>query len=387
MKYSLSALFCLSFLFVFNTACAKTKNGEIPISELRAFSEAYYQIKSNYVTNVDDEVLLRAAIKGMVASLDKHSRYLPADEFKMFNAENEGEYAGVGLAFKENQFGLEIIEVIKNSPAARAKLKSGMIVTHIDQKALEFVASEDAFSLLRGELGSMVQLTVASASFAKPKHIELVREFILLETITSQLLPNATGYIAISQFTLNSLDEFELAIAELSARQPLNKLIIDLRNNPGGVMTVAVDLSDLFISQGKLLVSSGRSDDANQTYYATQDAPLGELEIVIVINKGSASASEILTAALHDHKKALILGERSFGKGSIQTVFPLNYQSGMKLTSAEYFSPLGHKIQDVGITPDVEFAQSMKKNPYKVSLLDDPQLLQAYNLLLKNNLH
>jgi carboxyl-terminal processing protease len=390
IKSKSSRLACLFVLlgFVLNNCFAKTQTTEIPLSELRAFSEAYYQIKSNYVSDVDDAVLIRAAIKGMVASLDQHSRYLPATEFNQFNTDNSGEYAGIGLSFKDHKYGLEIAEVIKNSPAARAGIEPGMLLTHIDHKSIQFTPTEEAFELLRGEIGAGVKLTIAAASFAKPKVIELVREIILLESVTSQSLPNNTGYIAISQFTLNSIDEFSDAISMLSSQEPLLQLILDLRNNPGGVMEVAVALSDLFINEGKLLISSGRAHDSNHTYRATKRTPLSALKVVVVMNAGSASASEILAAALHDHNKAIILGERSYGKGSIQTIFQLNQDSGMKITSAEYFSPLGHKIQDVGIAPDVEFSEvtldkNVKKNPYNVSLLDDPQLLQAYNLILE----
>lgn len=386
-SYQFVSLFVL-LGFVLTSSFARADTKELPLNELRAFSEAYYQIKSNYVTDVDDATLMRSAIKGMVASLDEHSRYLPAEEFNQFNTDNSGEYAGIGLSFKDHKYGLEIVEVIKRGPAERVGLEPGMLLTHIDQKAIQFTPTEEAFDLLRGEVGGVVKLTIAAAKFAKPKEFDLQREVILLESVTSEALPNNAGYIAISQFTLNSIDEFNSAIDSISAQQPLHQLILDLRNNPGGIMEVAVALSDLFINEGKLLISSGRSNDSNHTYLATELSPLKDLNVVVIMNAGSASASEILAAALHDHKKAIILGERSYGKGSIQTIFQLNNDSGMKITSAEYFSPLGHKIQSVGIEPDVKFSETptgknVKKNPYNVSLLDDPQLLQAYNLLLK----
>lgn len=363
---------------------AKSQQDGIPLNELRAFSEAYYQIKSQYVRSVDDATLIRAAISGMVNSLDKHSRYLSADEFSRFNTANNGQYAGIGIRVINHKFGIEIVQVIKNSPAALAGIKPAMLITHINQKACQFMTAKDAHTLLTGEVGSTVELTIASADFAKPRQFNLERENILLESIKSEALPNHTAYIAISQFTQNSVDEFIDAIQQLSTKTPIEKLIIDLRNNPGGVMDIAIKLSDLFIDRGKLLTSNGRKENANEVFYATQSAPYADLEVIVVINKGSASASEILAAALQDHHKALILGENSYGKGSIQTVIPLNHESGIKLTSAEYFSPAGNRIQDHGIKPDVIFNSQNNsiQNPYNVSLLDDPQLLQAYNLLL-----
>lgn len=366
---------------------AKAENEPLPLSELRAFTEAYYQIKSNYVKPVDDATLIRAAIKGMVAGLDRHSRYLPPGEFEQFNTDNEGEYAGVGLSFNNHKFGIEVSKVVKNSPADRAGIRPGMLVTHVNQNEIKFMTADKAYEMLLGDVDSTVELTVAAAEFVKPRDIQLRREFILIESVTSELLPNETGYVAISQFTLKSIEEFDYAINKMSATRRLKNLIIDLRNNPGGVMEVAVQLSDLFIEKGKLLISTGRADDANHVYYATEAAPLNDLNVVVVINASSASASEILAAALHDHQKALILGEKSYGKGSIQSIIPLNDDSGMKLTSAEYFSPKGSKIQDIGIQPDILFHTSDKKNPHNVSLLDDPQLLQAYNLLSEKNNH
>ncbi|TQV89209.1 S41 family peptidase [Aliikangiella coralliicola] len=378
--------FCM-FIFYAGFVHAKAEKEPLPLDELRAFSEAYYQIKSSYVQPVDDVDLLRAAIRGMVGSLDRHSKYLSPQEFERFNTDNEGEYAGIGLSFNDHKYGIEVAEVVKNSPAARAGIKPGMIVTHIDQREIQFIPVMEAYTMLKGEVGSSVNLTVAAAEFAKPQDYDLQREIILLESITSQQLPDNTGYIAISQFTLNSVSEFVDAIKDLSKEHELEKLIIDLRDNPGGVMEVAVELSDLFIPKGKLLISNGRTDDSNQTYYAHTKAPLSNLKVVVVINNRSASASEILAAALKDHHKALIFGENSYGKGSIQSIVPLNHESGVKLTTAEYFSPLGNKIQDVGVKPDVEFEQTEGKNPYSVSLLDDPQLLQAYNLLSKKPVH
>ena len=359
----------------------KPADSKLPLSELGAFTEAYYQIKSSYVEDVDDITLIRAAIKGMVDSLDNHSRFLPPEEFEQFNNDNIGEYAGIGLSFNEHKFGIEVAQVIKNSPAARAGIREGMIVTHIDTQPINFLSAQDAITRLKGEVGSSIELVVAASDFPQPKTIQLQREIVLLESVSSAQLPNNVGYVAISQFTLNSVDEFKQAVGAMSVDGPLNQLIIDLRNNPGGVMEIAVELADLFITEGKLLISNGRSADSNEVFYASQVAPYADLDVVLMINQGSASASEILAAALKDHHKATLVGETSYGKGSIQTVIPLNKDSGMKLTTAEYFSPLGTRIQDIGIDPDVKFSKSELENTYNVSLLDDPELLQAYNLL------
>ncbi len=371
---------------------AKTETAEkIPLVELQAFAEAYYQIKLNYAKPTDDADLITAAIRGMVASLDQHSRYMDKEEFKQFNAENEGEYAGIGLSLNDHQYGFEIVQVVKNGPAARAGILPNMLITHINNLSVQTMPVNEAFNLLNGKEGEKIKLTVSATSFAKPKVFELTKEIILLESVISEQLPRDTGYIAISQFTLQTYDEFLEAIRLMSTTKALKNLIIDLRNNPGGVMQVAIELSDLFIAEGKLLVSRGVSEDSNQTYYADKKTLLEYLKVVILINKSSASSSEIFASALRDHKKAVIIGETSYGKGSIQTVIPLNQQSAIKLTSAEYYSPLGHKIQDVGITPDVSFSPEVKAvsetrmNSEKTGLLDDPQVVQAYNTLFNQS--
>lgn len=355
---------------------------ELPLTELKAFSEAYYQIKASYVEDVEDIDLIRAAISGMVSSLDNHSRYLSPDELKRFNTDNVGEYEGVGLSFNDHKYGIEVAEVAINGPAFRAGIEPGMIVTHIDKEPIQFLPASEALAKIKGPIDSTVVLTVAAAKFPKPKEIALKREVIVIASVTSEELPNQTGYVGLSTFTMHSVQEFKRAIAKLSQKEKLTRLILDLRDNPGGVLDVAIELSDLFIPEGTLLISSGRTDDANEIFYAKDYAPFGDLQVVVVINKGSASASEILAAALKDHRKAVVLGETSYGKGSIQTLIPLNYESGMKITTAEYFSPLGTRIQDVGIKPDVKFDEQKRVNSYNVSLLDDPELLQAYNLLI-----
>lgn len=375
--------FYLSLLILCTPTIAQAETTTLPLDELKAFSTAYHQIKSNYVKPVSDDILIKAAIRGMVESLDKHSRYLVEEQFKAFMDANNGEYAGVGVKTIHHKLGEKIVDVVKDSPAAVAGIKTDMIITKIDGTSVKGLKRKKINQMLKGEVDSQIKLSVKTSENGTLNHYQLKRELVMIASISNQLLPNNVGYIAISQFTFKSFEEFNVAINKMSAKRPLKKLIIDLRNNPGGTLDIAINLSNLFINDGKLLISRGNTKDANKIYYATEDAPLNNLDVVVVINSGSASASEILAAALRDHKKATILGENSYGKGSIQSIFPLEDRTGIKLTSAEYFSPLGSKIQDVGIKPDITFKTPKKKNPYKVSLLDDVQLLQAYYLLSK----
>lgn len=358
----------------------------LPLDELRSFSEVFYYVKSAYVDEVDDRELIEAAISGMVNSLDGHSRYLGPNAFANFTTDNNGEYAGIGLSFDDHTHGIQIDEIVKNGPADRQQLKVGMVVSKINGINIKQISSEDAYKLLHGKVNSQVKLTVLKDSM-NPKSEEnsneytLIREVLQLPSITSDLLESNVGYLAISQFTKKSPSEFVEAIGEMSTQRPIEKLIIDLRNNPGGVMESAVEISDLFINSGTLLTSTGRAEDANETFLASNITPFSEIELVVMMNENSASSSEILAAALQDHDRATIIGDKSYGKGSIQSIYFLRQDTGLKITTAKYFSPKGNKIQGVGITPDVKFKTAGLENKKKSKLLDDLQVLQAFELI------
>ena len=362
------------------------KTETLPLDELRSFSEVFYYVKSAYVDEVDDRELIQAAISGMVNSLDGHSRYLSPNAFANFTTDNNGEYAGIGLSFDDHSHGIQIDEIVKNGPADRQQLKVGMVVSKINGINIKQISSEDAYKLLHGKVNSQVQLTVLKDP-NNPKSEEnsheytLIREVLQLPSITSDLLESNVGYLAISQFTKKSPSEFVEAVGEMSSQKPIEKLIIDLRNNPGGVMESAVEISDLFIDSGTLLTSTGRAKDANETFLASNITPFSEIELVVMMNENSASSSEILAAALQDHDRATIIGDKSYGKGSIQSIYFLRQDSGLKITTAKYFSPKGNKIQGVGITPDVKFKTAGLENKKKSKLLDDLEVLQAFELI------
>jgi carboxyl-terminal processing protease len=371
------------------TTEAKTKPAapqSLPLDELRSFSEVFYYVKSAYVEEVDDRALIQAAISGMVNSLDNHSRYLGPSAFANFTTDNNGEYAGIGLSFDDHKNGIQIDSIVKGGPADRQNLSKGMVVSKINGIDIKQISPEDAYKLLHGKVNSQVRLTVLNDPL-NPKSennsadFSLIREVIQLPSITSDLLDSNIGYLAISQFTKKSPYEFVEAVGEMSNSRPLEKLIIDLRNNPGGVMESAVEISDLFINSGTLLTSSGRAEDANETFTASSITPFSEIELVVMMNENSASSSEILAAALQDHERATILGDKSYGKGSIQSIYFLRQDSGLKITTAKYFSPNGKKIHGVGIIPDVKFKTAGLENKKKSKLLDDLELLQAFKLI------
>jgi len=377
------ALICCS-LYVNAEQVTEQPAERLPLEELRTFSEVYYHVKSHYVEEVDDQVLIKAAIRGMVSSLDKHSKFLDSSDLVNFTADNNGEYAGIGLSFVDHQLGIKIDTIVKNSPADHKNLKKGMIVTKINDINIAKISSDDAYKLLRGKEASKVKLTIVEPSQpAEYKDYILTREIVYLPSVSSDRLPVNTGYLAIYQFTKKSPIEFIEAINEMSAVKPLEKLIIDLRDNPGGTLESAIEISDLFIDSGILLTSSGRTADASELFEASNITPYKDLKVVVIMNAYSASSSEILAAALQDHKKAVILGDVSYGKGSIQSIYFLRQESGLKITTAKYFSPNGHAIQDVGIKPDVNFKTNDLVNHQDSKVLDDLEILQAFELLSK----
>jgi carboxyl-terminal processing protease len=384
----------LTYTFVLSASLLANTSNEtdnkvaepLPLEELRSFSEVYYFVKSSYVEEIDDKALINAAIKGMVSSLDSHSSYLEPSAFANLTSDNNGEYAGIGLSFNDHELGIQINHIIKNSPADRQNLKTGMIVSQINGINIKQISSDDAYKLLHGRVNSTIKLSIIALKENVPivntlKEYTLTREVIEFPSITSALLPDNTGYLAISQFTKKSPNEFIDAVTEMSVGKSIEKLIIDLRNNPGGVLESAIQISDLFIDSGTLLTSSGRASDANEVFKATSFAPYLNFEVVVMINENSASSSEILAAALQDHKRATVLGDTSYGKGSIQSIYFLSQESGLKITTAKYFSPKGHKIQDVGIKPDVKFKTAGLENNQQSKILDDLELLQAFKLL------
>lgn len=360
----------------------------LPLEELRSFSEVFYYVKSTYVDEVDDKTLIDAAIRGMVDSLDSHSRYLDPSAFANFTADNEGEYAGIGLSFNDHDNGIQISSIVPTGPADRAELTIGMVVSRINNIDIKQISTEDAYKLLYGKANSQLKLTILDDSKTKEsstKDYLLTREIIQLPSISHELLPGNVGYLVISQFTKKSPVEFIQAVNNMSSDGPLNKLIIDLRNNPGGVLESAIEISDLFIDSGILLTSAGRTVDANEIFRASSIAPYLNFDVVVMMNENSASSSEILAAALQDHQKATILGDISYGKGSIQSIIFLRRETGLKITTAKYYSPKGNRIQDIGIKPDVMFKTAGLENNQNSEVLNDLELLQAYQLLSKTS--
>jgi len=327
----------------------------LPIDELRTFTEVYSRIKSDYVEAVDDKKLLDEAIQGMLAGLDPHSSYLDIDSFRDIRVETEGQFGGLGIEVTmENGF-VKVVSPIEDTPAAQAGLKPGDLIIRLDEKAVKGMALSDAVRLMRGKPGTDIVLTVVREGASKPLTFTVTRAIIKIQSVKQRLLEPGYGYVRITQFQSGTTAGLNAAIKKLEAenKAPLKGMILDLRNNPGGVLNGAVGVTDTFIDKGLIVYTEGRVPDSKLKFSATPGDALNGAPMVVLVNGGSASASEIVAGALQDHKRAVIMGTKTFGKGSVQTIVPVSNGSALKLTTARYFTPDGRSIQASGIVPDI----------------------------------
>jgi len=327
----------------------------LPLNELRSFTEVFSRIKTDYVEPVEDKKLLEDAVQGMLAGLDPHSAYLDADSFKDMRVETEGQFGGLGIEVTmENGF-VKVVSPIEDTPAARAGVKPGDLIIRLDDKAVKGLTLTEAVRLMRGKPGSDITLTIVREGATKPLKITLTRAVIKIQSVKSRMLESGFGYVRITQFQAGTDKGLAEAIKKLDKENkgPLRGMVLDLRNNPGGVLNSAVGVSDAFLDKGLIVYTEGRVADSKMRLSATPGDLLNGAPMVVLINGGSASASEIVAGALQDHKRAVIMGTKSFGKGSVQTIIPVSNGAALKITTARYYTPSGRSIQASGIVPDI----------------------------------
>jgi len=320
--------------------------------ELKVFSDVIELIQREYVDDVDSKELIQKAIQGMVQSLDPHSALLPPDAFEDLQIDTKGKFTGIGIHITMQDGFVTVISPIEDTPAYKAGIKALDKIIKVDDKPAKDL--REAVNMMRGPKGTKVKVTILREGVKKPLEFELVRDVIPIQSVKSILLEPGYGYVRLSNFTGTTTDELEKALGELEHTEvPLKGLILDLRNNGGGLLSQSIKVADLFIDDGDILSIKGRNNKNTKVFKATQSEIKRTYPIVLLINGGSASASEIVAGALQDHKRALILGTTSFGKGSVQTVETLRDGSGLKLTIARYYTPNDRSIQAKGITPDI----------------------------------
>ena len=330
---------------------------------LKVFGDVVQRVRAEYVDPVDDKDLIENAINGMLTGLDPHSSYMNAKAFKDMQIQTKGEFGGLGLEVNEDKGLIKVVSPIDDTPAARGGIKPGDIITALDGKTLVGLSLNDAVEKMRGPPNSKIVLTIKRAGVDKPIEIPLVRETIKLQVVKSRMEPGDIGYVRLSQFTEQADAGIKQAVRALKQQSggKLRGLVLDLRNNPGGLLDQAVAVSSDFIEQGEIVSTRARHADDSQRWNAKGSDILTGVPLVVLINGGSASASEIVSGALQDHHRAVLLGTRSFGKGSVQTVIPLPGNGAMRLTTARYYTPSGRSIQALGITPDILVHESREE--------------------------
>ena len=327
----------------------------VPLDDLRAFTEVFGQIKSSYVEPVSDQKLLEYAIRGMLSGLDPHSTYLDEEEFKDLQVGTTGEFGGLGIEVGMEDGFVKVIAPIDDTPAAEAGVQAGDLIIRLDEKPVKGMTLTDAVKIMRGKPGTDIVLTIVREGQDKPLTITITRAIIKVQSVKSRMLEPGYAYIRITSFQSRTGSGLRDALSELKTENggDLQGLVLDLRNNPGGLLNAAVSVSDAFLEKGLIVYTEGRVENAEMKFKASPNDMLKQAPIVVLINGGSASASEIVAGALQDHKRAVIMGEQSFGKGSVQTILPTNNGGAVKLTTARYFTPSGRSIQAEGITPDI----------------------------------
>ena len=322
----------------------------------------YQRIKASYVEPVDDEKLIRGAIDGMLASLDPHSAYLDGQSLERLNTMIDGNYQGLGISVQMDDGAVKVVSPFKGSPADKAGIKAGDYITHIDGKLIYGLELDEAVRQMRGPAGSPIDLTIFRSGRDEPFEVTVTRGVIELEPVTYELMDGNVGHISVNEFSRDVGEDVNQALKALrtQASGRLTGLVLDLRRNPGGSLDEAVALSDLFLSKGQIVSQRGRNK-RDTIYYDAESVYRGDvaegLPMIVLIDEGSASASEIVAGALQDQRRALVMGERSFGKGSVQTLLPLTRDSALKLTTARYYTPSGRSVQEGGIDPDIRVPQ------------------------------
>ncbi len=337
-------------------AGADKATDELPLEQLRNFTDVYSRIQDNYVEDISDEQLIQYAIDGMVGSLDPHSDYLNPREYKELQIGTQGEFGGLGIEVTMEDGFVKVVAPIDDTPAKKAGMQSGDLIVRLNDKSVKGMGLNEAVQIMRGEPGTDIQLTVIREGRDEPLQVSITRAVIEVQSVDSRILESGYGYLRISHFQNNTQSAVDEVLKRLQQDSDggLDGLVLDLRDNPGGVLSAAVSIADTFLEEGLVVYTEGRTKGAEQRYSARPGDAVDGAPMVVLVNQGSASASEIVAGALQDHGRALVVGKKTFGKGSVQTIQDLQSGGALKLTTAQYFTPDGTSIQAEGITPDLE---------------------------------
>ena len=375
MRYSLIIIF-LNFVFFSNYSIS----AETDIyKKIDLFGEVLEKINEEYVEEIDQSESMDSAINGLLQSLDPYSTYMSPEIFYEMQTETSGEFGGLGIEVGMESGVVKVISPIDDTPASRAGIKAGDYIVKIEDTQVQGKTLSEAVDLMRGPVGSSIELTVRRKGVKKALKFDIKREIIQIQSVKTDLLENNIGYIRLTSFNENSSDQIENKIKSLEKKQGVKAYILDLRNNPGGLLSQAIRISDFFLDSGEILSTKSRQASENRKWFAKKGDLTNGKTLIVLINYGSASASEIVAGALKDHKRAIILGENSYGKGSVQSIIPLKNKGAIRLTVAKYYLPSGKSISEVGVSPDIEIVEENEK--FRIKSDTDNQLNFALKLL------
>ena len=368
-------IFFISFIFI-----KALNSAEIDIyKKIDLFGEVLEKINKEYVDEINQSEGMDSAIDGLLQSLDPYSSYMSPETFKLMQTETSGEFGGLGIEVSMEAGIIKVITPIDDTPASKAGIKAGDYIVKIDNTQVQGKSLSEAVDLMRGITGSSIELTVRRRGIKKALTFNIVREVIEVQSVKSDLLDNSIGYIRLTSFNDNSSQQIKEKIEKLNKNENVNSFILDLRNNPGGLLSQAIRISDFFLENGEIVSTKSRKKSENRKWFAKKGDITQGKTIVVLINYGSASASEIVAGALKDHKRAIILGENSYGKGSVQSIIPLKNKGAIRLTVAKYYLPSGKSISQVGVRPDIEISE--EGDDFRIKTDTDNQLNYAIKLL------
>jgi carboxyl-terminal processing protease len=369
-------LFFIISLFVFDKSFYENS---VIYKKIDLFGEVLEKINKEYVDEVDQSKIMDAAINGLLQSLDPYSAYMTPESFEGMQTETSGEFGGLGIEVGMEAGVIKVISPIDNTPASKAGLKAGDYIVKINNVQVQGKSLMEAVDLMRGPVGSSIEITVRRRGVKKALIFNITREIIEVQSVKSELIDNNIGYIRLTSFNENSSEQIKDKVNNLKKNKDLKGYILDLRNNPGGLLSQAIKISDFFLENGEIVSTKSRKVSENRKWFAKKGDITNGKTLIILINYGSASASEIVAGALKDHKRAIILGENSYGKGSVQSIIPLRNRGAIRLTIAKYYLPSGKSISEVGVTPDIEVVEGSED--FKFNSETDNQLNFALKLL------
>ena len=375
-KKILIIIFFFNILFAANISISAEDN---IYKKIDLFGEVLKKINEEYVDEINQSESMDSAINGLLQSLDPYSAYMSPEIFNEMQTETSGEFGGLGIEVGMESGVVKVISPIDDTPASRAGIKAGDYIVKIEDTQVQGKSLTEAVDLMRGPVGSSIELTVRRRGEKKAITFNVVREIIEIQSVKTDLLENNIGYIRLTSFNENSGEQIENKIKNLEKNQNVNAYILDLRNNPGGLLSQAIKISDFFLDNGEIVSTKSRKASENRKWFAKKGDITKGKTLVVLINYGSASASEIVAGALKDHKRAIILGENSYGKGSVQSIIPLKNKGAIRLTVAKYYLPSGKSISEVGVSPDIEIIEEGKD--FKIKTETDNQLNYAIKLL------